>query len=645
MCGLIGYFGHNSLGSNNLVSEVLGRMSKAIEARGPDAFGQWVDAESGIALAHRRLAIVDLTPTGTQPMISLSGDFVLVFNGEIYNHLALRKEMSWLSSNCWRGSSDTETLLAGFDHWGVQPTLEKAVGMFAFALWDRKRKVLTIGRDRLGEKPLYYGWQGQGSKAVFLFSSDLAALRQHPAFEAVINRDALSLYMRHNCIGGIYSIYQNIYKLLPGHYLEISRQKPEPFIKQWWSLTDVIEHGVAHPFKGTPDEAVDSLELMLKEAIGQQMITDVPLGAFLSGGVDSSTVVALMQAQSNHPVKTFSIGFNEIGYNEAQHAKAVAKHLGTEHTELYVTSKQARDVIPNLPKIYTEPFADSSQIPIFLLSQLARQHVAVSLSGDAGDELFCGYNRYQMTARLRGKLQHIPNFLQRIASGLISSTSSQTLDTIGRLFNTNRLAEKLQKGALLFEYKNTSALYQAFVSHWHNPDSVVLGGHEPSMTSFWSQLSAPGLNSVEQMMELDLISYLPNDILVKLDRAAMGVSLETRIPMLDHRIVEFAWSLPLNYKLRNGVTKWPLREVLYRHVPRKLIIRPKMGFGVPIDNWLRGPLRDWAETMLDRTRLTQEGFFRHEMIHIKWAEHLSGKRNWQHQLWNVLMFQAWLETR
>lgn len=640
MCGLTGFFGSSALGHRDVVNGVLTRMAQAIESRGPDAFGAWVDPEAGIALAHRRLAIVDLTPAGAQPMVAAGGRYVLAFNGEIYNHLKLRAELNGVA---WRGHSDTETLLAGFEAWGVVATLQRAIGMFAFALWDREQRVLTLGRDRLGEKPLYYGWQGQGAQAVFLFGSEVSALRRHSAFAAPINRDALALYMRHNCVGGERSIYQGIYKLLPGHLLTLAAGQTEPRVWAWWSAAEVAQRGVAQPFAGSPAQAVDELEALLLSAVGQQMVADVPLGAFLSGGVDSSTVVALMQAQTSRPVKTFSIGFHEVGYNEAEHAKAVAQHLGTEHTELYVSSQQALDVIPKLPTLYAEPFADSSQIPTYLVSQLARQHVTVSLSGDAGDELFCGYNRYQMTARLWGKLQRVPKPLRHAAAVAITAVPPSRWDSLGRIFPVARLGDKLHKGAVLLGHTTVAELYRGMVSHWPDPDALVLGAHEPATVLTGAQPALKGLSEVERMMALDMLSYLPDDILAKVDRAAMGVSLETRVPFLDHRVVEFAWSLPMDYKLRGGVTKWPLREVLYRHVPRALIERPKMGFGVPIDHWLRGPLRDWAENLLSESRLRQEGFLNPVPIRQKWAEHLSGQRNWQYQLWDVLMFQAWLE--
>jgi asparagine synthase (glutamine-hydrolysing) len=519
------------------------------------------------------------------------------------------------------------------------------------AVWDRQTRTLTLARDRIGEKPLYYGWQGRGSDAVFLFGSELKALRAHPAFENDINRGALSLQLRHNYIPAPYSIYAGIAKLLPGSLLTVSLQQREPKVCSYWSAVQTAESGVANPFAGSADQAVDALEVLLKDAVRQQMMADVPLGAFLSGGVDSSTVVALMQAQSSRPVKTFSIGFHEAGYNEAEYAKAVARHLGTDHTELYVTAEQAMAVIPRLPTLYDEPFSDSSQIPTFLVSQLARQHVTVSLSGDAGDELFCGYNRYQMTASLWGKLAAAPLPLRRLAArGMISispqSWSSLTGVVTGLLPRSARFADvgdKLHKGAGVLTSKSPDALYLGLVSHWHDPASVVIDGHEPPTLLTGDAPVLDGLDNVQRMMALDMLTYLPDDILVKVDRAAMSVSLETRVPFLDHRVVEFAWRLPQSMKLRDGQTKWALRQVLYRHVPQSLIERPKMGFGVPIADWLRGPLRDWGESLLEETRLRNEGFFNPAPIRRKWEEHLAGQRNWEYQLWDILMFQAWLE--
>lgn len=658
MCGFVGFLTAGQWRRDEIAHGLLTSMAKAIVHRGPDSAGYWHDSASGIALGHRRLAIVELSPAGAQPMHSACGRYVIAFNGEIYNHLELRKELAAGNSPflggegiAWRGQSDTETLLAGFSVWGIRATIERSIGMFAMAVWDKKERTLTLVRDRLGEKPLYYGWQGQGADACLLFGSDLAALKAHPAFAADINRDALALYMRHNAIAAPHSIYQGIHKLLPGCLLTVSLAVREEKVESYWSLPQVAENGVAAPFTGTDTEAVDALDVLLKNAVRQQMMADVPLGAFLSGGIDSSTVVALMQAQSNRPIKTFTIGFNEEGYNEAVHAKAVAQYLGTDHTELYVTPQQALDVIPKLPELYSEPFSDSSQIPTFLVSQLARQHVTVSLSGDAGDELFCGYTRYTLARDLWAKVGRMPRGVRSLAATGIRALPATTWNGLvaplrsllpGKLRQAN-VGDKLHKGAVLLSARQIDELYLKLVTHWE-PDGLVLGAIEPLTHLRGKLLPLAGLNDVQRMMALDAITYLPDDILVKVDRAAMGVSLETRVPFLDHRVVAFAWSLPQHLKLRGGVGKWALRQVLYRYVPKELIERPKMGFGVPIDNWLRGPLRDWAEDLLCESRLRQQGYFNPAPIRQKWAEHLSGKRNWQHHLWDVLMFQAWQES-
>lgn len=650
MCGIAGFL--TAAGSDS-AEATLSRMADAIRHRGPDDSGLWSDRAVGIGLAHRRLSIVDLSPAGHQPMVSPSGRYVVVFNGEIYNHLDLRAELDKVGTGVtavggWRGHSDTETLLAGFDTWGIIATIERAIGMFAIAVWDRESQTLTLVRDRIGEKPLYYGWQGQGERACFLFGSELKALHVHPDFCSEVNRDALCLFMRHNYIPAPYSIYRNIFKLPPGCSLTVSLREREPKLSAYWSLAQVVETGVASPFAGNAKQAVDELEILLKDAVRQQMMADVPLGAFLSGGIDSSTVVALMQAQSLRPVKTFTIGFNEEGYNEAVHAKAVAKHLGTDHTELYVSPEQAMTVIPKLPLLYDEPFSDSSQIPTFLVSELAKQHVTVSLSGDAGDELFCGYNRYVISNAWWNKMQPIPLALRQVVSKVLASVSPDRWNQLTRWLPTaSRYAnfgDKLHKGAAVLDSRTLEELYLGLISHWPCPTDIVLQGAEPPTTLTDHRPNLRGLDGVQQMMALDGLTYLPDDILAKVDRAAMGVSLESRVPFLDHRVVEFAWRIPQSMKLRDGIGKWILREVLYRHVPKQLIERPKMGFGVPIDVWLRGPLKDWAEALLDEGRLRREGFFNPGPIRAKWAEHLSGKRNWQYLLWDVLMFQAWLEN-
>lgn len=654
MCGFAGFLGYGSLNAEE-VQGIATRTGDSLAHRGPDDAGVWRDDVAGVVLAHRRLSILDLSSAGHQPMVSASRRFVIAFNGEIYNHLELRKQLAVSGQQFadWRGHSDTETLLQSFEEWGIEATLKKAIGMFAIALWDCQAKQLTLIRDRLGEKPLYYGWQNYKGRLFFLFGSELKALKAHPAFSAEIDRDALCLLMRHNYIPAPHSIYHGIYKLPPGSLLTVSLNRREPNLSAYWSLAQVAETGVASPFAGNAKQAVDELEVLLKDAVRQQMITDVPLGAFLSGGIDSSTIVALMQTQSLQPVKTFTIGFNEGGYNEAEHAKAVARHLGTDHTELYVTPKQAMDVIPNLPKLYCEPFSDSSQIPTFLVSQLARQQVTVSLSGDAGDELFCGYNRYLMAKRLWNKLSHVPAGGRLLAAQCLTVLSpsrwNQLLGPVQGLLPSflrqNNLGDKLHKAAGMLTSRSVDALYLGLVSHWNDPANVVIGGTEPPTWLNGNSPALDGLDDIQRMMALDAITYLPDDILCKVDRAAMAVSLESRVPFLDHRVVEFAWRLSQSMKLRGKVGKWILRQVLRRYVPQQLTDRPKMGFGVPIDTWLRGPLKAWAEELLDEGRLKREGYLNPVPIRKKWAEHLSGKRNWRYHLWDVLMFQSWLDQQ
>lgn len=647
MCGLTGFWQPNSF-SIDAAQNIAERMAGRIAHRGPDDVGVWIDKSAGIALVHRRLSILDLSAAGHQPMVSISGRYVIVLNGEIYNHLELRKELGIAD---WRGHSDTETLLRGFEKWGIEATLIRTVGMFAIALWDHKDKILTLARDRIGEKPLYYGFQ----KNTFLFGSELKALRAHPDFMGEVDRDVLCLYLRHYYIPAPYSIYKGIYKLLPGNYIQFPISRGLNDLRSvtpvaYWSLAEVAAKGIAHPFTGNDADAITALDKQLRQAIGLQMVADVPLGAFLSGGVDSSTIVALMQAEFSRPIKTFSIGFNEASYNEAGYAKAVAQHLGTDHTEHYVSSAEAMQVIPRLGAIYDEPFADSSQIPTFLVSQMARKHVTVSLSGDAGDELFCGYNRYVL-ADIWRKIARVPFGVRRLAGHLIKKIEPSIWESIfqyaGKFLTLpSNMVEKLENLSMCLEnVDGIEALYYSLVSGITNPDQIVINAKEPStwLTEKGMKLKFP--NSKLQMMYMDGMTYLPDDILVKVDRAAMFNSLETRVPFLDHRIINLAWSMPLSMKMRNGQTKWILRQVLYKYVPKELIERPKMGFGIPIGGWMRDPLKDWVEGLLDGSRLKQEGFFDAEFIRLRWQEHLSGKRNGQSFLWTVLMFQSWLEKQ
>ena len=653
MCGLIG-FTYQSGGSTQDAPIIANAMTRAITHRGPDSEGIWWEQNEPLVLGHRRLSILDLSPAGNQPMQSICGRYVIAFNGEIYNHLKLRSQLEENHRGfTWRGHSDTETLLVCFAAWGVERALQATVGMFAIALWDKQEQVLTLARDRMGEKPLYWGWCDD----VLLFGSELKALKAHPAFNAEIDRNALTLLLRHCYVPAPYSIYQGIQKLMPGCFVQIPLQgdvarskdaQPEAY----WQLNHAAEQGLANPFTGSPEAAVDLVESQLSESIGEQMLSDVPLGAFLSGGVDSSTIVALMQAQSERPVRTFTIGFDQGGYNEATHAKAVAEHLGTDHTELYVRSEDAQAVIPKLPNMYCEPFSDSSQIPTFLVSQMAKQHVTVALSGDGGDELFGGYNRYMAARKVWGPVQRLPVFARRAAAGLLRSVSPATWDKLfdwARPVLPTRLqlsipGEKARKLADVLALSDGHAFYRQLTSHWTDPAKVVIGATEPrsllTTPSAW-----PETDCLEHaMMAMDAKTYMADDILTKVDRAAMATSLETRVPMLDHRLVELSWRMPLDFKIRDGQGKWLLREVLYKHVPREMIERPKMGFGIPLDSWLRGPLREWAEALLDESRLRSEGFFHPEPIRAMWAEHLSGKQNWQYHLWSVLMFQAWLEV-
>ena len=647
MCGFTGFLQAHVDSSRNCLESIVTGMALAILHRGPDDAGAWADSESGIALGHRRLSIIDLSAAGHQPMHSSSGQFIIAFNGEIYNHTALRSELQQTGkAPVWRGHSDTETLLSGFDAWGVKATLQRAVGMFAFALWNTDERSLTLGRDRFGEKPLYYGWTAN----TFIFGSELKALRAYPGFDNPINRGALALYLQHCTVPAPHSIYEDIFKLEPGCLLTLPSNglaDRSLLIEPYWRLTDAVREGMANPVENET-EAVSLLDGALREAIALQAVADVPLGAFLSGGVDSSTIVALMQTQSERPVQTFTVGFDEAGFDESPHALAVAKHLGTEHHELRVSSADAQSVIPLLPQLYDEPFADSSQIPTYLVCKAARQHVTVALSGDAGDELFGGYNRYFWAESIWNRIAWLPSGVREVIGTGIQKVPSEAWDKLGRMLpgghGIARLGDKSHKLAHRMKtVKSLDDLYRSLVTEWPEEIELVKGAKR-LQTSLDDKSIVIGITDSEHRMMLwDSLTYLPDDILTKVDRAAMGVSLETRVPFLDHRVAELAWRLPLHLKIRGKEGKWALRQVLYKYVPRELIDRPKAGFGIPVGQWLRGPLRDWAEALLDEQRLEQEGYLNPAPIREIWRQHLSGRHDWAVRLWTVLMFQAWLE--
>ncbi|NQV44712.1 MAG: asparagine synthase (glutamine-hydrolyzing) [Rhodospirillales bacterium] len=643
MCGIAGIF--NYQGSEDSLTHTCQQMTRALVHRGPDDEGIWVDAAAGVALGQRRLAIIDLSVEGHQPMSSACGRYVITFNGEIYNFQNIRQTLE-MGGWSFRGHSDTEVLLAAISAWGIEEALKRSNGMFALALWDSQEKAVYLARDRVGQKPLYYGV----AAGALVFGSELKAITGFPGFSPEVNRDVLSLFMRHGYIPDPYAIWQGFHKLKPGAALKIDASAlsnpdlPEPV--PYWNL----EKTSTTPPSTTSDPLAveEQLDSLLRDAVKKCMVSDVPIGAFLSGGIDSSLVVALMQSQSPSPVHTFSIGFHEDTYNEAQHARKVAEHLGTHHTELYVTERDALDVIPSLATMYDEPFADSSQIPTHLVSKLAREHVTVSLSGDGGDELFCGYNRYVWGQNFSSAIGRVPHSLRRAASAAISAVPVGLWDSLMHAaparFSYRQMGDKLHKLAGILDAESPEVAYWRLTSLWRNPDLIVRNGTEP-MTRLSEQSSWPKARSFEeQMMLLDIMVYLPGDILTKVDRAAMAVGLETRVPLLDHRVIEFAQGLPLEIKLKAGVGKWILRRVLDRYIPSTLIDRPKMGFGVPIDRWLRTNLKEWAEDLLTEERLTREGYFNAGPIRQMWCEHLSGRRNWQHQLWAVLMAQEWLST-
>ena len=627
-------------------------MTEALHHRGPDAGGTFVDQSAGVALGHRRLAILDLSERGAQPMHSSCGRYVIVFNGEVYNHLAIRRELDEITPADWRGTSDTETLLAAFRRWGVAKTLEKSVGMFALALWDQAQRTLTLARDRFGEKPLFYGFIGAGANSTLIFGSELKALRAHSGFDAKVDRGALALYLRYSYVPAPFAIYENVFKLEPGTIASFSLgdvAARSSRTETYWRLDHVARAGLADPIRDEA-EGLEALELALRQAISLQLVADVPVGAFLSGGIDSSTIVALMQAQSARKVKTFTVGFEDAGFNEAPFAAAVARHLGTEHTEILVTAEETRGLVPMLPTMYDEPFGDSSQIPTSIVCAVARREVTVALSGDAGDELLGGYNRYVIGPQLWRVLEASPRALRSVLGDMVDLMPAcgwsglQFAPMLGRQLAS--FGDKAYKiGPALGEMRGVDDLYKALVTEWREQDLPTIAAGRLA-TKLDDDPLYPDIGEAEhRMMLLDGVTYLPDDILTKVDRAAMAVSLETRVPLLDHRVAAVAWRLPLRMKIRDGESKWALRQILYRHVPRNLLERPKAGFAIPIGQWLRGPMADWAEALLDEGRLRNEGYFDCHRIRKLWIEHRSGARDWTGRLWNILMFQAWLASQ
>ena len=650
MCGLAGFLAEQGVEKNS-VKHCLNIMGNALNHRGPDDKGDWFD--DNVGLVHRRLSIHDLTTKGHQPMISPNGRFVFVYNGEIYNFKELKRDLSALGA-IFLSNSDTEVFLSAIEAWGLEKALHRVVGMFAVALWDRREKVLTLARDRMGEKPIYYGWQGTGNNRFFLFGSELKALRVHPSWQGGVERGAVAHLLRYNYIPAKQTIHPKIYKLLPGHLLRLTRKnsKWQERTEMWWSLQNVIEQALESPYDGDIEQATDVLDSLLCKVINDQRVADVPLGAFLSGGIDSSVVVGMMQKLSSQSVQTFTIGYDNASYDESTHAKDVAQHIGTNHTEWIISTKDIQSIIPNLASIYDEPFADASQLPTVLLSQLAHRHVTVSLSGDGGDELFAGYNRHLWAPVILSKMNKVPRILRRVMARMLVTPSPNSWDNFfnqsshlpSRYLKMRQPGEKIHRIASILNASGEQELYSRLVRSWNEP-VPVLGEHSVNIADNYETLWNMGKSFADRMTYLDAVTYLPDDVLVKLDRATMSSSLETRVPFLDHRIVEFAASLPLSMKIHDGEGKWVLRRVLERYVPRNLTERPKTGFGMPLNEWLRGSLRDWADDLLSEQRLREDDLFDVAVIRDAWKKHLSGKYNLQYQLWSVLMFQAWNQSR
>lgn len=649
MCGFAGFIDPKLKRSDERLQTLVRAMNNMIAPRGPDAADEWTDAYFGVALGHRRLAIMDLSPAGQQPMHSACGRYVLIFNGEIYNHHQIRDELSSVhAAPKWRGTSDTEVMLASIAHWGIEASLKRFNGMFAFALWDKSQRSLTLARDRMGEKPLTYGWVN----GVFFFASTLDACRVHPDFNASIDPDAQALFLRHGHVPAPYTLYKGMHKLLPGQMVKLSetviQAKYLPEASYYWHPQAVVEQALRNPFISSELDAINQLDHLLSDAVALRMEADVPLGAFLSGGFDSSLVVALMQKQSTQRVKTFSIGFHEAGFNESEHARAVAEHLGTEHTELMVTAQDALAVIPLLTSIYDEPFADSSALPTYLVSKLTREHVTVALSGDGGDELFGGYGHYATGQQLWDAIGGNGKALLTLGSKALHTLPPSVMNRLGGLVHRPNLGDQLNKLGDLLPYLGSQMnAYRGLVSHWRDMTALMPDAVEPAtlltgLEALPNKLSDNRQNMAQTMQYLDLRTYLHDDILTKVDRASMAVSLEGRIPLLDHRVVEFAWALPQHLKRRDGIGKWILKELTYRYIPKSIMDRPKQGFAVPLAQWLRTDLRDWAESLLTEEKLSAQGL-NAKLVRKTWQAHLSGQRDFKTPLWTVLMLMAFVE--
>ncbi|MCP3872427.1 MAG: asparagine synthase (glutamine-hydrolyzing) [Desulfobacteraceae bacterium] len=648
MCGIAGFFCQSEYMNHPQV--VLGSMADQMAHRGPDDAGTWYDNSSGIGLAHRRLSIIDLSCEGHQPMHSISGRYTIVFNGEIYNFQDIRANKAFEDIK-WRGNSDTEVLLAAIETWGVEKTLDCLNGMFAFALWDHQERSLFLVRDPMGKKPLYYGFNNK----ILFFASELKALKAHPKFKPDIDRNVVSLLLRHSYIPAPYSIYKGIHKLLPGSFCRISlddiRQQCLAKVKKYWDLNQIAVQGIQNQFIGSHADLENTLEDILLKAVSRRMISDVPLGAFLSGGIDSSLIVALMQKISSKPVKTFTIGFESKTYDEADSARKIAAHLRTDHTELFVSPEQALEVIPKLPRLFDEPFADSSQIPTYLVSKMTRNHVTVALSGDGGDEMFAGYNRHFWGRHLFEKMNRFPSFLRKGTAGLINTFSPETWNNLfskmgsvlPEKYRQTMPGDKLSKLSAVLNVKDRKQFYYDLTSWWKNPKEVMINAYEPKtvLNSFDDWFNTEDFTHLMQMM--DMLTYLPDDILTKVDRSSMGASLEARAPFLDRDVVEFSWQIPLNAKISRHEGKIILKQLLYKYIPEQLVNRPKSGFGIPLDTWLRHELFEWASDLLSPDTLRAQGYFNSEFVSNTWSAHLSGQNNYQYHIWNILMFQAWLE--